>query len=72
MAKQGPPLMQPGGTDKWDHQGPLWRSSYTSSKHIVEKLHGTSAPIFSRSVSGNAGTERRFAFPPLSTPLPLV
>ena len=33
---------------------------------------GTSAPIFSRSVSGNAGTKRLFAFPPLHTSPPSI
>ena len=36
------------------------------------KEQGTSAPIFSRSVSGNAGTERLLAFPPPHTSPPSI
>ena len=44
-------------------------------KHMVcllytSKVYRTSAPILSRSVSGNARTERLFAFPPLHTSPP--
>lgn len=37
---------------------------YAARIYQKVKWHGTSAPIFSRSVSGKAGTGRPFALPP--------